>query len=1007
MILDLKKYTPAIIFSSLLLIAVGLFSLNNIPTSLLPIIKINELVIIIGWEGRTGTDIEQELVAPLEKELSEIPNLKSVVSIVSNGGSQTYLTFNANTDMKKVYSEVQNKISQAPNWPITADKPVIFDLSVGDNIRVADFFLRTTNNSSDTDLLSVYENNVAPLLTATDGISRLRVSDQNIKKRLNINFDPDKLIEYNLTIDEILNSLRGLYDGSGNKINIGSRSYQIVFDGKPDLDNLNSHIIKANDFSLIKLSDVAKLNVELSKEWSEISYQGNQAIYFYALSNQNSNLLETMKNIRMKMADINQDISKKGFELTIRSDDSKTIKDSIQFIQSSIFLGVLLMSLVVYLYIRDIRALFIVLSSIPFSLALVAIAMWSANKQINLISLTAISLSVGLIVDAAIIAIESVKSKTRESFSVENIISGVKNVQAALISSTLTSIIILLPILIIESNESDLFEDLAFIMGMALIASIIYAIFVLPALCHALKLNNSENKERETFSKLISKIIHSNMVSITALFFVILTTLSAYLFFVPEFDLLPNPKSNAIMVLVEHDPSLSVRAVKESITTPIKDRIANSIESGSAPKFGEYSLRCATYGCKMQFTNTNNLPKEDYIPWVNEILLKELIGVNSYIENTYLFSLALPDTRSSEIDLYSKDGKSAVKIGSDLLIWLKEEMPDAMFYENSELTTSAYSVQYEHDKEQLAYSNIHIGQFNDYMMAMTSGLYIDDFFINGKTIPVFLKSNEAGSIDILSQRKILTEKGEVRFLSDFTKASLVPSDSMILRVNQSPVASIYAVAPDAMPIGKFNKLLKNNIRNFLDDKNHEHISVQYRGSSDDMTNFISEMTYVLALSILVLFGLIWWFLRSTMISLIVMMTVPISIAGSIYSLHIFGLFRNQNLDMITSIGFVMLMGLVINNGILLASQYINEINNKKPRFEAVIDAFNIRSRAIIISTLTSILGTIPLLYTSTASSEVYQGLAIVIIGGMTANITLGMLMMIIIIPKTKIRKITH
>lgn len=996
---DLKKYQMPVIFVSILLVVIGFFSLQNVNTRLLPDMKLPEIGLATTWSGKSIEEVEKSLVIPLEQELKSVSSVKNIVSWVEKGKAWTTITFQTDTDMRKAYSEVQSKINQVPNWPLNAAKPLIFDFSAGANATLASFYLHGEKTAKPQDFIRVFKDEIEPSLMSVKGVSAVKVPTQSIRERLNIIFNEQKLVDYKLTIDDVIESLEGLYDASGDEVNLGKRSYQMVFKGEMPLDNLEQHIVKAKDFHLIKLSDIATIEMTTEDDWSPTTFNGQEALFFFVQPSQKIDVLPAIAEIKEKLAEINDRISSEhGFKVDLRMDDSKAISESISFIKLSTVIGSLLAGVIVFVFIRDIKSVALILLSVPFSLAVVFTAMWAADKEMHLISLAGISLAVGLIVDAAIITMESVQKSLRGDSLASEILAGIENVKSALISSTLTSVIIFIPILLISTKEGQLFEDLAFVISIALIASLFYSLMVLPSLSNVLNIRTISSSIKENTSSslwipiktVIGKLENKKISTFT---FVVISVLGVVtvLFFRPEFDVLPDPKVEDVTVYVSFEKGLSNAAMKSLVTGPINDLINESIEEKSAPLFDYYTHRCVQRGCFLNFVSSKNTPIEEYENWLVSDVFEKVVGTEGFPERESLLSLALPNHRATEVDFIGNDVEQLTAVASGVMDYLYDNLEGAQVFENSELVKRDVYVEFNHFKEKLAYSDFTTQHFNNYLVAMSYGYYIGDFYNNGKSVSTYVKGEKVSSVDDLLQRSIVTPNEEIRKVGDLTKADMKPASSLIMRVNNAQVSSLYIEAPEGVPMGRFVKDLKSNIADYMNSKSISGVAVQYRGSSNDMGTFLADFSKILSLSVIILFGLLCWFTRSVWASVVVMLSLPISMAGGLLSLYLFSLFRPQNLDMITIIGFIMLMGLVINNGILLVSSFTSKIEEGMSKVDSILASLSHRKRAILLSTLTSILGMLPLLNPTTTSSEIYQGLAVVIIGGMMTNISLGLL----------------
>ena len=979
---DIQKNYKLIIFFSALLTAIGLFSAKEIRNRLLPNMSLPEIGVTAVWPGKTAKDIEKTLVVTLEKELKQVSGVKNIVSYVDKGTFWTSVTFHADTDMEKAYSEIQSRANQVPNWPLNAQKPLIFDFSNGANTTLTSFYLHADNSTKPEDFIRVFKNTIEPSLMNVKGVSGLKVSLQSIDERLNIVFNEQKLVNFGLTIDDVIFSLSGLSDSSGGDIQFGKSTYQMVFKGELPIEELNDHIIKANKYQLIKLSDIARVEYAISDEWKPVTYNGRPALFFFAQPSQDVDVTATVDRIKNQLDYINKVIEiEHGFKVSLIGDDAKTINESILFIVQSVTLGLFFSGLVVLIMIKEFKSLILIQLSIPFSLSVVFLAMWLLDKNIHLISLAGISLSVGLIVDAAIITMESIQSELKYNSYAKSIKKGVGRVKSALLSSTLTSIVVFVPILFIDSKEGQLFDDLAFVISIALLASIFYSLIVLPSLCSWLKIDtkpkssdNTETVRVSSSSYFLNKL--KNKTLILSVFLVIfLLSLASIIGLRPDFDVIPDPKMQDINVYLHFDSKLSKSAIKEKVTDPINMLINQSIEQGTAPTFSYFDIRCKL-GCSLNFKNDTNLPIEVFDTWLNEYVFDKVIGVDGYPRKESLLSLVLPNQKNLEMDFMGASMQELNKVSVEVQKLIESKFDKAIVYNSNEDAESDLQFEFNHFKDKLAFSGLSVQSFNNYLVALTYGYYIGDYYYDGKLVSTYVKGEEVESIEDLLNKNIITPSSKVRKVRELTESSITEANSTIMRVNNSPVVSLFIEAPEDISMERFTDALKRIVYTYQKENNVSNVAIQYRGSSNDMGKFLIDFAKAFGVATFVLFGLLYLFTRSSKASLIVMMSLPVSIGGGVFFLYIFGLFKHQNLDMISIIGFIMLIGLVINNGILLITSYMDFISKGSSVIDSISLSLSSRKRAIILSTMTSVVGMLPLLNPTAVSSEIYQGLAI-------------------------------
>jgi HAE1 family hydrophobic/amphiphilic exporter-1 len=277
-------------------------------------------------------------------------------------------------------------------------------------------------------------------------------------------------------------------------------------------------------------------------------------------------------------------------------------------------------------------------------------------------------------------------------------------------------------------------------------------------------------------------------------------------------------------------------------------------------------------------------------------------------------------------------------------------------------------------------------QLNRHLVALTDGLYLGNFSTGSDLLPFYLKGAEVADLDqLLSTEIVLPTHGPVA-VSELVNARFLLAADESMRVNREQVISFNLTPPDSQPIGPFVEQVKAKVVETLVALDNPDVYVHYRGSADHLRAFLQDFSRILMVSLLILLVLMWFTLGAWRLAFLVIFSIPLAFAGGMLLLQMLNWVVPQNLDVITMIGFIILMGLVINNAILLAAQYDAGIKSGLAQTQAVVQAVSVRKRPIYMSTGTTILGMLPLLLSPGDGAAIYRGLAAVIIGGMSFSL---------------------
>jgi len=993
--LNSTKASSIIVGLTLLICLFGIVMGAKLPNALLPPIDRPEIQLFMAWPGKSALEIEQTLVAPLEESIDRVNNLVQLRTDVSHGSAQMLLTFKAKTDMQQTYIDVLASVNQVPTWPSEVPRPFIVNNSDGVNATLATAMLYSEQPVPADDMISAFKKVVEPILGKLEGISALIPAGNAPEQRINIEFDNQKLSDYSLPLNKVIQTLNNLSDASGDVLVLGSKEYSLHFKGKMTTDELANLPIHAIGQHIVKLKDIAQIQRKLDSQWSYSSINGHYALYFILQPSKGVNALATVKQVKHSIEALNlNQLNKLGMKLVLSRDDSKDIINAIEQVYIALLLGILLSGLVLFYFLKNIKTVSLIFISIPVCLAIVLIAMNLFGFSLNVISLAGLALSVGLLLDAAIVVVDSILNLQRKGVELNKaILQGTKDVSSAIFSSTISSIIIFIPILLIDSTQSQLFEDLAFTISSALFASLIVALVILPA-CSRYVLRNvhfqSHQYRKSSLADILCFSARSKKMALSYLFLCIPVAIAASILLMPDIDVLPDPKQRSINTFISLNEPLSPEAVENNIAQTIVQRIAKQKELGLAPDYDVTGMFCRSDYCLLYFYPKHGWDYKEFKTWVETNITQELAGTEVFSQQGSLLRFALPNSRITQLDIQGDKLSVLQNVGKDILNQLKLTFPDANIRQSTPLENQAAKIEFTPKYEQLVYYGLTTQTLNNQLLALTQGVYLGRFFDLGQSYPLYLKGQELSDINQLLNTQIYIPGFGLRPLSEIVSAKLSLGPNELLRINRSATVSLTLSPPQGMTVGVFSDKVEHELAGILTQSEYAHLNISFRGSADELSLFIESFLEMFAFSVLILLFLLWLSLDSWKLALAVMLSMPLSFAGGMLFLQLLNLFVPQALDIITMIGFIILLGLVINNAILLATKFQAGMKNNLSQYQSILEAIDSRKKPIYMSTATSIFGMLPLMLLPGEGAEIYRGLAAAIIGGMTFSALLSL-----------------
>ncbi|WDE07875.1 efflux RND transporter permease subunit [Thalassomonas viridans] len=991
------KYAPLILSLATVLTLLGLIAGFSLPNALLPRIDRPEIVLYTNWPGKGAQEIEQTLIAPLERELSGLANLITTTSQIADGGAITSLSFHASADMQQLYMETLSRVNQVPGWPPQVARPFVVNNAAGAGATLATAMLYGTTPKTEEQLINAFKMYVEPKLAKIRGVSAVDISNNPAEQRIDIEFDPEKLSRYSLTIDQVTNILSDMIDRSGDTLSLGTRDYGLLFKGQIPVPELARLPVFVHNSHIIRLGELASIEKRLVSEWNFASIFGHRAMYFMLNPTADVNALEALAAIKQAVAELNNGPLKNlAMSVSLSRDDSKDIKSALTRVYGSLLAGILLACGVLFYYLRNWRMVSLVFVSIPVCLSLVMLAMSVAGYSLNVISLAGMALSVGLLLDAAIIVVENILRLKRSGLPLNSAITrGAGEIKGAIISSTISSIIIFLPILMMQSSESQLFEDLAFTISSALTASALVALVVIPTLARYFLTGKTQQAEQsgeqtaktgdDSWSKRLTVTARKKPLTWLTLFVGLPFALIYTYLAMPELDVLPDPKQRAVNAFISLNEAMNAKAVAKNIAQPVFDRIKAREKLDSTPEYQVYGMFCSEQGCLLYFYPSPGWDYASFKSWLETDILNDLPGSQIFIQQGRLLRFAMPDSRSTLLDIKGDTLANLQQAGRALQNRLKEKFPQANIREASPLYNRAARIEFTPKQDQLIYFGLSQSDLNRQLVALTDGIYLGRFYAEGDTLPFYFKAKEAGHLDQLLRTEIFIAGHGYQPLHQLVSAEMVLAPESLSRINRQSSVTLDLQPPENMPVGPFIEQVKQEVDAFLLTSANKQLFVGYRGSADRLNAFLQEFGQMFILSLVILTILMYLTLKSWSLAFAVIASMPLAIAGGMLNLQLLNIFTRQNLDVITMIGFIILMGLVINNAILLAGQYDKALKRGLKQQLAILEAVRLRKRPIYMSTCTTIFGMLPLMLSPGEGAEIYRGLAAVIIGGMTAS----------------------
>jgi len=976
-----------------LILLVGMLSLFKLPVQLFPDIERPRIAIQTFWRAASPQEVESELIEPQEQVLRGIPGLSSMNAFANRGSSYINLEFGVDTNMEQTLIEVISRMTRVANLPRDARPPRIMLGGFGGGTPALTFFFLQAlpgNDKPIDEYIDFTNDTIRPRLEAVEGVSSVQTFSEQNREELQIRFDPIKAAEYGIQIPQLIALVSASNDVSGGFIDVGRRQYTLRYNGKYRVEELEDLILESRNGSNIRLSDIAKVEVRRGDRQGLAVQNGNPAFSMRIDRANGANVLETLNRVKKEVELINTELlAKKKLVMVQSFDASVFIYRAINLVTSNLFAGVILALSVLWFFVRRIRATLIIATAIPISLLSTFIVLEITGRSLNVISLAGLAFAVGMVLDAAIVVLENIlRMRDKGLDNHQSSEQGAEQVWGALLASTATTVAIFLPVFFLKDIEGQLFGDLALTIAIAVSVSLIVAVVLLPVLAKYLltdqKAHDPNEKLWQRITRFVVWLTNSSRKRIALSAALLIAPIALTYIAMPSLDYLPPVKRDAVDANLRFPPGSNVETIEREVVNPIVERLKPYMEGTKEPALKNYYIFGGPFGGNLGIRAKDQSKVGELLDLVRNEILVDLPDTRVFARQGNLFG-GFGGGRQVRVHLQSKDTKALQEAARQGLDWVREAIPDVSVRANPGLEMAEPELRLTPDDRSILEQGWNRRDLGRVVRTMGDGLFVGEYFNGSKRLNMILRAEGWDDPDNLGDVPVVTGNGSITQLSELVDIQRTVGPSRLTRIDGNRTISLNISPPEGWSLEETIATLKSEVAPKLREVLPEDGNILYGGSADQLEKAISVMAENFAFALVILFLLMAALFKSVKDSALVVITIPLATIGGILALQLLNLFVFQPLDLLTMIGFVILLGLVVNNAILLVHQTRIAERNGLARFEAVEQALSLRLRPIFMSTATSFFGMLPLLLMPGAGSVIYRGLAAVIVGGLAVS----------------------
>lgn len=980
----------------LIVIVLGAVGFRYLPVDLLPPIEYPRLTIYVNYPNVGPQEIETIITNPIENAVSGVPNLEKITSSSEEGGSRVTVHFAQGTNLDEAANDLRGALDRLrDDLPPEAEAPGIWKFDPNNSPIMV--IAARSDQKSLRELTQIIERDISKRFEQIKGVGTIDVWG-GIEREIQIELYRDRLMAYNLTAQDVQNAIQAENTNApGGNLKDGVSDLYVRTRGEyKDVAEIRNTVIVYREGRPIRVGDIANVNDGYAPVNRLSKVNDLPAVRFFIRKQTGANTVDVADAVEKVVNQINAE--RNDLNLFVTTDTSRFIEDSINNVKNSAVWGALLALFVLYLFLRNGSTTAIIAVSIPVSIIATFALLYFNGLTLNQMSFGGLALGVGLIVDNAIVVLENiVRIRQKKVSRAEAASTGTKQVVGAIVASTLTTSVIFLPVVFMQTITGLMFQELAMVVTFSLLCSLFVAMTLVPMLSSRF-LNVGTNHEEKLLKKsafhrwfakiengygsLINRVLFHKLAIFTTT--MVLIGITGYLFTKIPVELAPNTDANEIDIDLRMANGTNIAVVNEYLKEldsmveqilPLDDvaYVSTNIRGGS----GEVEITLKPEGerkvSSQALAEDLRLALEDQIPgadirvsaqsglWI----FRRIFGGNS--------------DEAVQVELRGYD----LNMADELALQIKQRM------EANDLVTGVRVGRQEGRPEQnLVFDRERIAQLGLTTRDVARAIQINvgggiagQFRENGDEHPIVVRLREEDRLtsDDLDNISVRSPNGQIMPVSALVNRELVRGPSEINRINGQRVNYITANLQEGVALGDAVRSIRDDLSTM---QLPEGFSIVFGGEYEEQEKAARDFQLSIIMAIVLIYMVMAAQFERFTDPLIVMFAVPLALVGVVPTLLLTG----TTLNMQSLMGLIMLIGIVVNNAIVLVD-YINLMRREQGLSvrEAVIESGKLRLRPIMMTTLTTVLGLIPLALGLGAGGEIQAALARTVIGGLTAS----------------------
>ncbi|MDX1609489.1 MAG: efflux RND transporter permease subunit [Halofilum sp. (in: g-proteobacteria)] len=1009
---------------------IGLVAAFTIPVQMIPDLQVRTISIETSWPGATPQDIEKEILIEQEEYLRSIPSLQEMTSTASTGSAEIELEFPYDADITETLIRVTNALQQVPDYPVNVDQPRVLAESFSSN---SFMYFRVTpldGNPRDLDMVMMrdfVDDNVRTRMETVPGVSSVELGG-GAERQIRVLADPGALASRGLTVADLRAAINQRNrDVSAGEIESGKRRYLLRTVGRlSDVEALEDLIIRRNNGSVVRVRDVATVELGHAELRYEAFVNGKPILNMSVNRELGSNVIDIKDRMLEEVEAINNDfLNRAGMELRLNATDTVYVEQSIATVWRNLAIGAVLATLVMFVFLRSSRATLIGVMGIPLCTIAAFIGLLLTGRTVNVISLAGVAFSIGMTLDNSIVVLESIEYERRKGAErLQAALLGVQKVWPAVLASTLTTVLVFTPIVFITLEAGQLYSDIAVAVTASILVSMLVAItLVPPAAAHldlAPRQTSGTDRSRTPGIRLprlglaertlhgIDWLTASARRRLATIAVTVAASIGIIWGLTPAAEYLPPGEEPKIFARMSAPPGYNLDRMTEigheiqSDLLPFLDDDPAAFENGEAdiPAI-DYLILWMTSERIFAIAE----PEKKTIANVEALmdgitaLYERYPGMRAFATRGSIITSNDGGTRSINLDISGTNLAAIYDAANTLYDRVETVFDGPRIQANpSSLSLAQPLIEVRPDWDRAAELGMDTADIGFNVAALTDGAYADDFYLANDKIDIYIYGSGGPDADpaTLADLPVHTPGGGVVPLSSLADIRETVDTSTIRRVDGRRTVTLNVIPPEDVPLEIGVQRVREEVLGHLREAGAipANVSVDISGASDQLEATQAALTGNYAVALVLVYLVMVAIFTHWGHPLLIMTAIPLGIAGGIGGLWLLNFFGgqlpmiglnavHQPFDMISMLGFLILMGTVVNNPILIVHRSASNMREAAMNAqEAVREAVSSRLRPIAMSALTTIFGLAPLVFIPGEGTELYRGVGTIVLFGL-------------------------